>query len=326
MSIRRKRQEKIIWILRIVLTCNTAVLTMGRDGKQTTQDEEPGDGRRQGDRDCTQARRTDDAPRPGHAEYRSGLRRCARGADRRRGLYDTIICRYPLPGELPAFIEAGHRFQTKDLAYRLATYEITAEGRVLQTHPGAWGDPEPNWRPSDTHHHGTLDFYTGNTAASGPGGIYTRDGSDSEFVEYRATFDRGQLVSIVETERTREPALPIARKMERERTQIPTTDDIATFEARQAESLVGRTMFFRYGSWDDSRPGDPVVVVAEGPKEWCVKLPDGGLKIIDRRSRDRLLWDSQEDERAAKKDRDDAYSAERAEYDAMVRARGLEEN
>jgi hypothetical protein len=110
------------------------------------------------------------------------------------GMYDTIRCDYPLPGNPPA----GLDWQTKSLECALDLYAITADGRleheaydtVDRSDPNAaglerfWGfatkvnqrmEPVPDYR-------GEVSFY--DTAP------------DGTWWEYSALFDAGRLLSI----------------------------------------------------------------------------------------------------------------------------------
>ena len=82
------------------------------------------------------------------------------------GLFDTLRCDYPLPDSC-----AERDFQTKSLDPRMATYRLTADGRLLDA-DGA-----------DTGIHGVMRFYT-SAAADG-------------WHEYEAVFTQGRLSSLL---------------------------------------------------------------------------------------------------------------------------------
>jgi hypothetical protein len=46
------------------------------------------------------------------------------------GMFDYIICRYPLPGKPPSFIDADHQFQTKDFDCYLDLYIVSETGKL----------------------------------------------------------------------------------------------------------------------------------------------------------------------------------------------------
>ena len=200
----------------------------------------------------------------------------------------------------------------------MSRFEITPDGRLVPLTAGFMEDdphPDPasHWTATFT---GTVDFYTGNSTGRRGDISYTRKGEDAEWVEYRATFVGGRLVEIVEAERTRRPALA-----ESDRPPGPpplTQDEIAAMEAREAESLVGRTMFHTWGTLGGYE-GEMVEIVAEGEKEWVGKQPDGRFVVVDRRFRGGSLWDSAEDAEAAHQGRVAEYEAERARYEALTK-------
>ena len=206
------------------------------------------------------------------------------------GMFDYIHCSAPLPGTPPAFVKAGHLFQTKDTPEQyLVTYEITAAGRLF-------------WDGVDQDYHGDIGFYAGNCVGHGPNGngdtiAFTKDGEDAEWVEYRARFSAGQLAEIVETERTRERAQAEQIRREREemaKQMVPPTPNEMNWQERQAESLVGRTVFVLWGG-SPIENGYLVEVVAEDAKQFVVKGGRDGFQIIRRFQRDRTFFDSAAD-------------------------------
>jgi len=97
------------------------------------------------------------------------------------GLFDEIVCEYPLPdwpeGEEPSF-------QTKDLDCLLERYRITADGRLL-TSRYRRGAEDTESRELHTECHGYLVFYAS----------LERNG-EREWFEYRAKFTDGRLVDL----------------------------------------------------------------------------------------------------------------------------------
>lgn len=116
------------------------------------------------------------------------------------GMYDSLGCRYPLPN--PEFQDS--LFQTKDLDCELKIYEITADGRLIKNeydtevtpkrerpYPDAADDDwrslagimrsvKGSERKVEIPFNGDLFFYT----------------SQPHWVEYRAHFEKGRLLSI----------------------------------------------------------------------------------------------------------------------------------
>lgn len=95
------------------------------------------------------------------------------------GMFDYIICEYPLPDGFTASDE----FQSKDLDCMLSSYIITSDGRLILDN-------------IDCHYDGTLNFYNSNTSSSGPFGFTTRNDEPYWSQEYEATFFKGQLTHI----------------------------------------------------------------------------------------------------------------------------------
>jgi hypothetical protein len=230
------------------------------------------------------------------------------------GMFDYVKCSAPLPGEPPAFVGPGHRFQTKDLDCTLSEYEITADGRLVLAGT-IWGKGSP---PEPIEFHGVLDFYDSNCRGCSDRFTFTSHGEDGESVDYRATFDHGQLVAIVETGRTREPALPVA-EMDRGMRQ-PTAAEITAEKVRQAEDLAGRAMFLLWGGMEiDS--GEDVMVVADGGCQWAIRKADGQLEIVQRWQRDRILFDSREDAMRARDGGEAKLKRRRDRYAALMAER-----
>lgn len=111
------------------------------------------------------------------------------------GMFDEVICEYPLPGTPPDFVTKETRFQTKDLDCDMTTYRIGADGHLY----GGLGS-----------YTGKISFYMSNSCGCSHGYSFTADGEDFEDVEYTAEFYEGTLTSLVESLRQRKPALPVA--------------------------------------------------------------------------------------------------------------------
>ena len=91
------------------------------------------------------------------------------------GMFDTVLCRFPLPDGLVA-----EDFQSKSLHNVLSVYEIGADGRLRELAFGADGDPL-HAAARDTEFHGVFRFHA-----------TVRD----EFREYEAKFTDGLLVGL----------------------------------------------------------------------------------------------------------------------------------
>ena len=62
------------------------------------------------------------------------------------GMYDTIICKYPLPmPDDPKGYTGSHDFQTKDLDLALSSYDIDENGQLfIHRHEGEWIEGNKN--------------------------------------------------------------------------------------------------------------------------------------------------------------------------------------
>lgn len=228
------------------------------------------------------------------------------------GLFDEIVCDYPLPGTPPEFIGPGHRFQTKDLDCDMSTYRIAEDG--------AFDLPDFT---------GTINFGASNIRGSGAA-VYTTHGEDAEDVDYRVTIVKGRLTDLVETHRTRRPAFPVAEMQYlRER---PSDEDVQRWEEREAEPLLGRRIYVLWGGsevgqgyWAEvvhetfGRRGKLCVTIAE--VEEGAWQHSGDLELLDRSSRDRTHFDSPEDAARIRGAKKTAWEAEEARYEALVASR-----
>lgn len=213
------------------------------------------------------------------------------------GMFDDIRCEYPLPGNPPKW---AVDFQTKDLECMLMQYTITVDGRLRE-------GTEGNYLEDFT---GTVNFYTSNVVASGPG-AYTRNGEDAEQVEYCAVFVRGKLIEIIEVSHTQEPAI----KREPIQYTAITHSERKERDERENESLIGRTMCLWWGGGGD---GYLVKVIAENAKEWLVQAADGTFEQVGRYQRDNCFFDSYEDGKRDKDERQKRRDAERKAYEEAI--------
>ncbi len=115
------------------------------------------------------------------------------------GMFDTVYCKVPLPGNTP--FDSTTPFQTKDLENILATYVIEEDGRLMErsgyyeTVPkeerpypddegfkgiiGSFRFIDTGWKPVDVHQR--LKFY---------------QSADGKWYDFVATFTHGQLETI----------------------------------------------------------------------------------------------------------------------------------
>lgn len=103
------------------------------------------------------------------------------------GMYDNIECLAPLPD---GFAGTEPRFQTKSLDCELATYCITADGRLVYVGGGYLDQPTGEVVPP---FHGTIEFYASNWSGTGDGIFATHDDAPLWSKTYRAYFTAGHL-------------------------------------------------------------------------------------------------------------------------------------
>ena len=195
------------------------------------------------------------------------------------GMFDYIVCAYPLPGKAASYVDNQHLFQTKDLDCYLDTYLIDEKGNLLIAKMGIDGETEWQDKKFDPVNDftGTIDFYTSNIRASGPG-VYTAKGEDVETVGYEANFKNGKLIDIVQTEYSRQPALP-SSEFKHYQSNLKYEDD--------GFSFLGRKFYITH----EECYAD---VVADSKKDFCVKLDDETLIVLHKKDKFYTYWDSKE--------------------------------
>jgi len=99
------------------------------------------------------------------------------------GLFDEIVCEYPLPdGWVPP---KGTVFQTKDTDDQyLVRFTLCEDGKLRREN----GDV--------LEHHGALEFGTSNWSGAAPWGVMTSDDEPLWRAEYVALYDHGALLKI----------------------------------------------------------------------------------------------------------------------------------
>lgn len=150
------------------------------------------------------------------------------------GMFDYIVCNYPLPN-YPLDAATAVEFQTKDTDEQLcSTYTISAAGYLYLA------DKLQDYT-------GSIHFYASNMVASGPG-CYTRDGEDHFWLSYTALFVHGQLTHIERIDYRTEPAQKSSTRWNKHAPDGATpeerskwwADERAAFEVWQAEELKRR--------------------------------------------------------------------------------------
>jgi hypothetical protein len=221
------------------------------------------------------------------------------------GLFDYVFCDYPLPGNPPE-CASGVAFQTKDLTCYMMQYTIQADGSIV----------EKSGKEDLSDLTATIDLDWSNVVATGPG-IYTKNGEDAQYLEYQVMFVHGKVAAITEVNNASERAAKVKHRAWPE----ITPEDQKRIDERQSESLIGRGMWLWWGSLDPDYKGDPVTVITENDREWLVQSADGEFEKVHRGQRDNCFFDSYEDGKRHKDERNAEWAAERAEYEAEISAK-----
>src|SRR4051812_34640485 len=119
------------------------------------------------------------------------------------GMFDWVICEYPLPGE-NINVPSDHRFQTKDFECCMSTYRITPDGRLVDQDEAG----------EHVNFTGELRFWDSNIVGSGSIGVFTATGEDAVECEYGARFIEGLVQEISQVEFQTVPALPVSQMCE----------------------------------------------------------------------------------------------------------------
>jgi len=221
-------------------------------------------------------------------------------------MYDNLVCDMPLPGKRPAWLKAGHAFQSKSLDCTMETYTIAADG--------AFSVPDFT---------GTVDFHWSNVVGSGPG-IYTRDGEDAEHVEYQAVIVGGRVTRLEQTSYSAHAAWPASKQqMDFPR---PTVEQVAAVRARRQQNWVGHRL---YVLWGGQEKGYWVKVLARSERELCVEIEEtdwchhkGDLELLAVADIDRLIWESDVEALAQRSAEHKQWAAEVAEWESFLAQHG----
>jgi hypothetical protein len=224
------------------------------------------------------------------------------------GMFDYIICRAELPGTPPAFVlHEGHQFQSKDLDCVMGVYEITEDGKLRQV-GGFFGEG------IDETVEGTfsLYFYDSSLRASYGDYSFTAAGEDWESVGYVAEFVEGEMKSLIETERERGRALPIAVMHEYQRVEPDLQIDLS-------EPSVGAKMFLQ---WGGQAEGYPVTLALKTERKWAVTTEEGDIETLHPSDFGRLLFHSREDSERTRVAFEDRRKREFEYYESLL-SRGV---
>lgn len=190
------------------------------------------------------------------------------------GMYDYVVCRYPLPTAPPSWATDDQQYQSKSLDCRMAVYEIGEDGRLRQCEAGAF---ESKFDDAPIPFHGVLEFYHSNWCAAAYGMVFTPDGADHESVTYEATLVDGLVEGIVETERTREPSL--SREIYQQLDAMFQGDKPVIDES---EPEIGADMYVLWGSINrDLSRGYPAKLIAKTSRDWAFVGRNDKIETID---------------------------------------------
>ena len=122
---------------------------------------------------------------------------------------------------------------------------------------------------------------------------FTPDGADYASITYEARFVRGVLSEIVETERSREPALSVSvyyelnGKFEEDSPFIDTS-----------EPEIGAEMYVLWGSIDRNKEGYPARLIAKTKHDWAFEGRHGRIETIPPSQLGNCLFHSETDAKA----------------------------
>jgi hypothetical protein len=180
------------------------------------------------------------------------------------GMYDNIICNFPLEGEDNKL----DGWQTKDLQCLLETFTITEDGRLL------------NSEGKEDLYTGTIDFYMSNWAAHAHGVSFTANGEDLRSVEYRAEFKNGVLLELEKTQDESKPALPSSELYGYKKGLKKTAKESPDFTNWLGKRLYMPSVKEAHPDLftdEDTAPSVTVTVVYADKDGAVVKHPDDGL-------------------------------------------------
>jgi hypothetical protein len=226
------------------------------------------------------------------------------------GMFDYIICRTQLPGTPPDFASGeGHQFQTKDLDCLMGIYEITEDGHLRQI--AGFAGAAKDERVDGTF---SLHFYDSNVRSGYGDYKFTASGEDWESVSYVAEFVDGKLHALVETERERGPALPIAAMHAIEQRGQDALIDLS-------EPAIGAQMYLQ---WGGQATGYPVTLAIKTARKWAVTTVSGDIETLHPTDFGRILFYSREDAERMRAADEAAHRRKLEAYEALQQRKGNE--
>lgn len=240
------------------------------------------------------------------------------------GMYDYIVCRYPLPTVPPSWTTVDQQYQSKSLDCEMDIYEIRDDGSLWveeydiedQSERTKWktehpGEELPKELAEDPlsglmgcmsrvskrwvqrHFDGVIEFYHSNWCAAAYGMVFTHGGEDFESVTYEASFVGGACTEIVETERERKPSL--SREVYEQMGTMFQEDKPVIDES---EPEVGAEMYALWGSIDRKLDGYPVKLIAKTSRDWAFVGLNDAIETIHPSQLGNCLFHSEADAKA----------------------------
>lgn len=240
------------------------------------------------------------------------------------GMFDYVICHYPLPTIPPPWATTDHQYQSKSLECGMDLYKIRDDGTLWleeydvedQSDKAKWkadhpGEPLPkeladnplsgligcmsrvNQRWVQQDFDGVIEFYDSNACAGAYGMTFTPDGADHESVTYEATFAGGVVTKIVETERSCEPSLSsdIYHQLDSMFQEDGPSIDMS-------EPEVGAEMYVLWGSIDRNREGYPARLIVKTKRDWAFTVKHDRIETIAPSQLGNCLFHSEADAKA----------------------------
>lgn len=222
------------------------------------------------------------------------------------GMFDYIKCKYPLPGTKPHFVTSDSSFQTKDLECMMDSYEITEDGRIVQT-SACWNETLADLSTFT----GEINFGICNASVSAAGHTFTPDGSPFEDVDYKALFVQGRITNIMQTNYETRPALPRAvyEQSYRKESEIekPLIDE--------SEPTVGAEMFIQFGG---GTPGFTCTLIGKTDRKYALATADGDIETMDKSDLGHLLFHTAKDSQTYTRYLRDKRNASAAYFNEMA--------
>lgn len=206
------------------------------------------------------------------------------------GMFDYLHCDYPLPGKPLKFVK---EFQTKSLDCIMQEIRITNDGKLT------------DGKLSDFT--GLIEFYGSNIVAAGPAGFYTRNGEDSEYVTFEATFIEGKLRNIKQVGYEIKPSLAYS--------EMKPISKLGS-KLNEYECLINKKLFVLYGG-RSVEEGYYAEVVYETEKQLCIKY-NNKLELVYRLQIGNVLFNDMEEAKADMDYRKAEIEKEKQEYQRKI--------